>query len=135
MTTGIYKRGLSFHLAFRQMLSGKKQYISAGIVTALLVFFLSLTARLGAWLGPDGDGLMQEFNTVSYDIGIKYTDDGSDEQELKKEIEDWMQKKAGIKDSFLYVMKNASVDQIDYLMNVNEKPELYHLLRGRICKY
>lgn len=135
MTTGIYKRGLSFHLAFRQMLSGKKQYISAGIVTALLVFFLSLTARLGAWIGPDGDGLMQEFNTVSYDIGIKYTDDGSDEQELKKEIEDWMQKKAGIKDSFLYVMKNASVDQIDYLMNVNEKPELYHLLRGRICKY
>lgn len=66
---------------------------------------------------------------------LKYTDDGSDEQELKKEIEDWMQKKAGIKDSFLYVMKNASVDQIDYLMNVNEKPELYHLLRGRICKY
>lgn len=132
--TAIYKRGLYFHLALRQLLSGKKQYISAGIVTALLVFFLSLTARLGAWIGPDGTGLMQTFNTVTYDIGVAYTDT-QDREELKNEIEKWMDKEAGVESSFLYVMKNASIDHIDYLMNVNEEPERYNLLRGHTCKY
>lgn len=134
MMTAIYKRGLYFHLALRQLISGKKQYISAGIVTALLVFFLSLTARIGAWIGPDGTGLMQAFNTVTYDIGVKYTET-QNRQETKDEIEKWMNKEAGVESSFLCVLENASIDHIDYLMNVNEEPERFRLLRGHTCKY
>ena len=58
LTTRIYQRGLILHLAFRQLLSGKKQYVSACMVAALLVFFISLTVRIDVLMGPDGKGFM-----------------------------------------------------------------------------
>lgn len=41
--------GLSFHLALRQVLTGRKRYTSACLVAALLVFFASLAGRMNGW--------------------------------------------------------------------------------------
>lgn len=126
----IRKGGLSFWLAYRQLVSGKKQYISACFVASLLVFFLSLTARMDAWLGPDGKGLMDSFSASRFDLGV----DGTDEA-LADEIEDIIKERAGIADSYQFQMNRAAVGQIEYLMNIISEPEYFNLLQGRTCLY
>lgn len=126
----IRKRGLHFWLAYRQLVSGKKQYISACLVASLLVFFLSLTARMDAWLGPDGKGLMDSFSASRYDLGVKCTD-----EETAEEIEEILEERAGITDSYQFVMNRASVGQIEYLMNIISEPEYFNVLLGRSCLY
>ena len=126
----IRKRGLHFWLAYRQLVSGKKQYISACLVASLLVFFLSLTARMDAWLGPDGKGLMDSFSASRYDLGVKCTD-----EETAEEIEEILEERAGITDSYQFVMNRASVGQIEYLMNIISEPEYFNVLLGRSCRY
>lgn len=126
----IRKGGLHFWLAYRQLISGKKQYISACLVASLLVFFLSLTARMDAWIGPDGKGLMDSFSASRYDLGIRCTDEG-----MAEEIEGILEERAGIVDSYQFVMNRASVGQIEYLMNIISEPEYFNLLLGRSCLY
>ncbi len=126
----IRKGGLHFWLAYRQLISGKKQYISACLVASLLVFFLSLTARMDAWIGPDGKGLMDSFSASRYDLGIRCTDEG-----MAEEIEGILEERAGIVDSYQFVMNRASVGQIEYLMNIISEPEYFNLHLGRSCLY
>ena len=126
----IQKRGLSFWLAYRQLISGEKQYISACFVASLLVFFLSLTARMDAWLGPNGEGLMNSFSASRFDLGVARTD-----EVLADEIEDIIEARAGIADSYQFQMNRAAVDQIEYVINIISEPEYFNLLQGRTCLY
>lgn len=126
----IRKGGLSFWLAYRQLVSGKKQYISACFIASLLVFFLSLTARMEAWIGPDGKGLMDSFSASRFDIGVECTED-----ELAEEIEELIAARAGITDSYQFSMNRAAVGQIEYLMNIISEPGYFNLLLGRTCLY
>ena len=54
----VYKTGVSFWLAVRQLTSGMRQYVSTCLVAALLVFSLSVVGRISAWMGSDGRGMM-----------------------------------------------------------------------------
>lgn len=130
LTAPVRKRALSFWLAYRQLVSGKKQYFSACLVTALLVFFLSLTVRLDAWLGPDGKGLMDSFSAAYFDLGIRYED-----EDIREEIEEMLGAHAGIKDSYQYKMNRGSLNQTEYLMNVVSASEYFNILEGRTCIY
>ncbi|MCM1143841.1 MAG: ABC transporter permease [Blautia sp.] len=126
----IHQKGLSFWLAYRQLVSGKKQYLSVVFVSALLVFFLSLIVRMGAWLGPDGKGLMDSFTASSYDLGIIYTDES-----LREEVEELMETEAGIQDVYQFTRSRAFLNQVDYLINVCSTAEYFHILEGRTCRY
>lgn len=156
LTAPVRKRGLSFWLACRQLVSGKKQYLSACLVTALLVFFLSLTVRLDAWLGPDGKGLMNSFSASAYDISVRYEEDsegnvryeeedsegniqyeeeGSDMQDIRRKVEETLETHAHIMDSYQFKMERGFLNQTEYLMNVISEPEYYNILEGRTCLY
>ncbi len=126
----IRKRGLSFWLACRQLISGKKQYLSACLITALLVFFLSLTVRLDAWLGPDGKGLVDAFRGASFDIGIRYEEEG-----IREEVERTLESDAHITGFYQYKMERGFLNRTEYTMNVVSAPEYYHILEGRTCLY
>ncbi|MBD5494238.1 MAG: ABC transporter permease [Lachnospiraceae bacterium] len=130
LTASIRQRGINFRLAYRQLISGKKQYISACFISALLVFFLALTARVDAWIGEDGQGLMESFNAVPYDFGVQY-----DDEETKKEAEEWIDAQAGIICQYEFKMTRAAINQIEYLMNVTSAPEYFNILEGRTCLY
>ena len=122
---------LNLRLAIRQLVSGKKQYISAGLVTVLLVFFLSLTARIDVWMGPDGDGLMETFNAVPYDMGVQIVDHGIKIEEITALIlED-----TKIVDSYGFLSTHAELNGINYRINICEKPEYYNMMEGRACLY
>ena len=127
---GIHKKGLGFWMALRQLLSGKKQYISACLVAALLVFFLSIMGRLGAWVGEDGRGLMDALNVSTYDLGVYYNESG-----IQKEAEEKMSAEAGIADTYSLLMTKGTVNNMEYVLYSTSKPEYYHVLKGRTCKY
>lgn len=130
MTAQIHKTNLSFFLAYRQLVSGKKQYISACFVTALLVFFFSLTVRLDAWIGPDGKGLMDSFACARYDLGICY-----EEKDIRREVEALLEERGHITAAYQYKLSRGFLNRKEYLMNVISAPEYYNILEGRTCIY
>lgn len=121
--------GLSFHLAVRQLLSGKRRYISACIVAALLVFFASLAGRMNDWLGSDGQGMMDAFNPADLDIGIQVLGELS-----REEMETVVTTYSEITDSYGLAMPSVSVDGTNYTANVITEPERFHISRGRTSR-
>jgi len=131
ITITLGKRALNLRLAIRQLISGKKQYISAGLVTVLLVFFLSLTARIDVWLGPNGDGLMETFNAVPYDMGVQIVD-----HEVKpEEITALILEDTKIEDCYGFLITRTDLNGMNYMTNICEKPEYYNMIEGRACLY
>lgn len=129
-TTPLAKRGLGVHLALRQLVSGKRQYLSVCAVALLLVFSTSLLVRLDVWMGPDGQGIMESFNTADYDIGIRSSD-----PEVFAEAEQIIYSYGEVSTEFDYGMMHGSIGNMDYVMNVISSPEYYHILKGRTCRY
>lgn len=122
-------RGLPLQLAVRQLLSGKKRYVSAGLIAVLLVFFASLAGRMNAWLGPDGKGMMDAFNPADLDIGVQALG------ELKAEkIEKTVRSYTDITDEYLLAMPSVSVNGSNYTANVITEPERFHISRGETSR-
>lgn len=118
-------KGLPLQLAMRQLLSGKKRYLSACLIAILLVFFASLTGRMNAWLGPDGKGMMDAFNSADLDIGVQA------QGELDPgEMEAMVRSYTGITDSYLLAMPSVSVNGSNYTANVITDPERFHISQG-----
>ena len=130
LTTKIHSRGLAFHLALRQLLSGKKQYVSACIVAALLVFIISLTVRIGAWMGPDGKGLMTSFNAVDYDIGF-----GCEDEALTREVDEAISQTVRIAHKYEFKMERATINNYECPVNIASAPEFFNVIQGRTCRY
>lgn len=124
----IYQKGMGFTLALRQLLSGKKRYISACIVAALLVFFASIVGRMDDWLGADGNGMMNAFHPAELDIGVQPMSDIT-----LNEIENTILAYSEIDDQYLLAMPGVSVNGADYTANVISEPERFHILQGKTC--
>ncbi len=124
----IRAKGLTFHLALRQVLTGKKRYISACLVAAMLVFFASLAGRINGWLGADGKGMMDAFNPADLDLGV---------QVLGKlpvqEMEQVVLSYTDITDSYMLAMPSVSVNGTNYTANVITEPERFHISAGQTC--
>lgn len=121
-------KGLYFRLAFRQLMTGKRRYIGACIVTIFLVFFASLVGRMNSWLGADGKGMMDAFNPADHDIGIQVFGNLTTE-----EAEDMVRSYSDIMDTYLLAMQGVAVNGIDYTANIISEPERFHILEGRSC--
>ncbi len=124
----IDQRGLSFWLALRQVLSGKKRYLGACLVAALLVFFTSLIGRMDSWLGADGKGLMDAFNPADLHIAAQPMGEAAS-GDVERTIEEY----TNITDQYMLAMPSVSVEGTDYTANVITQPERFHMLRGQTC--
>lgn len=125
----ISEKGLMFHLAWRQLLSGRRRYFSACIAAALLVFFASLTGRMNDWLGPDGQGMMDAFNPADLDLGIQVLGELS-----QQEMEQVVQSYSTVTDSYELAMPSVSVNGANYTANVITEPERFHISRGETSR-
>ena len=125
----IPKNGLSFWLALRQLLSGKRRYIGACLVAMLLVFFASLIGRVDAWLGPNGEGLMDAFNPSDLHIAAQPMGETTIDQ-----VEQTIGSYTSITDSYDLAMPSVSVNGVDMTANVITEPERFHLLSGQTCR-
>lgn len=119
---------ISIHLAGRQLLTGKRKYISACMVALLLVFFASMIGRMNTWLGPDGKGMMDAFNPADHDIGVQTFGTLN-----VTEAETVVRSYTDITDSYLLAMPSVAVEGVDYTANVISEPERFHILSGRTC--
>ncbi len=117
-----------FRLAFRQLITEKRRYISALIVAILLVFFASLIGRIDAWLGSDGKGMMEAFNPADHDIGVQ-TFGNADNAQAETIIRSY----SDITDIYLLAMPSVAVNGVDYTANVIDQPERFHMLEGKTC--
>ena len=125
----IQKKGLSFWMAMRQILSGKRRYIGACLVAVLLVFFASLIGRVNAWLGPNGEGLMDAFNPADLHIAAQPMGETT-----AREVERTIESYTAITDSYDLAMPSVSVNGVDMTANVITEPERFHLLSGQTCR-
>ncbi len=117
---------LPLRLAVRQLLSGKKWYASAFLITVLLVFFASLAGRMNVWLGPQGKGMMDAFNPADLDIGVQSLG------ELEAgELEETVRSYTDITDEYLLAMPSVSVNGSNYTANVITEPERFHISKGK----
>lgn len=124
--TAIKPRGLTFHLALRQLASGKKRYIGTCIVSILLVFFLTVVGRMNTWLGPNGEGLMDAFSVADHDLGVQPMREVNME-----EIERMIASYAQIEDTYEVAMQSVTVNGVDYTANILDQPSWFHILSGR----
>ena len=123
---GICSGGLSFHLALRQVLTGRRRYAGACLVAVFLVFFASLAGRMNGWLGEDGKGMMDAFNPADLDLGVQVLGElGADE------MEQMVLSYTDITDSYLLAMPSVSVNGTNYTVNVITEPERFHISRGQ----
>lgn len=129
--TPVCRKGLHFWLSLRQLISGKKQYISTGLVSVLLVFFLSLVGRLDAWVGEDGEGIMKSLDVAEYDVGIISEGDHVTREEWEQVIREY----SGIQAAYRIRMTTAALNGMNYTMYFCDDPSRYKLLQGRTCRY
>ena len=124
----IRAKGLTFHLALRQVLTGRRRYVSACLVAAMLVFFASLAGRINGWLGTDGKGMMDAFNPADLDLGVqvlgKLPAQGMEQMVLSY---------TDITDSYMLAMPSVSVNGTNYTANVITEPERFHISAGQTC--
>lgn len=125
----IRKKGLTCWIALRQILSGKRRYMGAGLVAVLLVFFASLIGRVDAWLGPNGEGLMDAFNPADLHIAAQPMGETT-----ARQVEQTIERYTSITDSYDLAMPGVSVNGVDMTANVITEPERFHLLSGRTCR-
>lgn len=125
----IQKKGLTCWLALRQLLSGKRRYMGACLVAVLLVFFASLIGRVDAWLGSNGEGLMDAFNPADLHIAAQPMGETTIEQ-----VEQTIESYTSITDSYDLAMPSVSVNGVDMTANVITEPERFHLLSGQTCR-
>lgn len=124
----IHERHMGLSLAMRQLATGKRKYISACMVAALLAFFISVVGAMDNWLGEDGAGMMDAFNPADHDIGIQVFGNSTYE-EARSVVLGF----TDITDTYLLAMPNASVNGIDYTVNAISEPDRFHILSGRTC--
>ncbi len=127
-TVSAFGTGLHLRLAYRQLTSGKRWYIGALTVAALLVFFASVIGRMDAWLGSDGKGMMDAFNPADHDIGVQ-----SFGSLTHEEFENTIRLYSDITDTYVLAMPSVSVNGVNYTANVIDQPERFHLLKGKTC--
>ncbi len=118
----------SFSLVVRQLVSGRKHYISICIVAALLVFFSSMAGRMNSWLGSDGKGMMDAFNPADHDIGVQIFGDFSIDS-----AENIITGYTSITDTYDLAMPDVSVEGINYTANVITDADRFHIISGRSC--
>lgn len=125
----ISEKNMGLSLAMRQLATGKRKYISACMVAALLAFFISVIGAMNSWLGTDGKGMMEAFNPADHDIGVQVFGNSSyeDARNVVLGFTD-------ITDTYLLAMPNVSVNGIDYTLNAISEPNRFHILSGRTCE-
>lgn len=127
----IQRKGMQFWVAFRQLTSNGKQYVSACVITGLLVFFLIMAGHMSAWMGEDGGEFAKVFEATGGDLKVFYG-----EQNLRGEIEEKIENDAKMKDSYQLNSEYLILDGSQMFCYICDKPEMFQAVQeGRTCKY
>ncbi len=126
----IRKKRLALWLAIRTLLSGKRKYAGLLIISLLLTLFLSVIGRMGTWLGPNGEGLMNAFSVADHDLGVQPFNGTVPMDEIERVI-NWY---SPIKETYELAMESVTLNGTQYTANVLNNTDYFHVLSGDVCK-
>lgn len=127
--SSIHKNGLLFWIAFRQVVSKKRNYFAALIISILLVIFASFAGRINSWLGKNGEGLMDAFNPTNLHLGVQ-----SFGEQTIEDFESIIKEYSQINEHYVLGMPTLRLNGKDYRANVTDSPEHFHIFEGRVCE-
>lgn len=122
----IYPKALNLSLAIRQLLTGWRHYTGVCLVMFLLTVFLAVIGKLDAWVGPQGEGLMNAFSVAEHDIGVQPMSEDFDMQAVEERIKSHTE----ITDTYRLAMQTGSIDGVELTINVLDDPGWFHVLQG-----
>ena len=125
----IRRRFLEWDIALRELNFGKINYIALFLIAAFLAVFLAVIGRMGTWLGPNGEGLMNAFSVADHDLGVQPFNRDVPMDEIERVIE-WY---SPIRERYELAMESVTVNGQEYEANVLNDTEWFHILRGRVC--
>ena len=129
----ISKKMLGTSLAYRQLVSGKKQYIGAVLITAILTLFMVMISDMSIYFS-DEDKINDMFAPVEYDM---YTYATSDE-EWEENLADAEAIIANHTDyrRFMYTSRYLLLDDTQIWCGINSEPDyVKSVYEGRTCTY
>ncbi|MCH5264558.1 MAG: hypothetical protein J1F02_01565 [Lachnospiraceae bacterium] len=129
VSSAFRKGSLSLNIALREIRSGKRKYIVLCIISAFLAMFLSVIGRMGTWLGPKGEGLMNTFSVAEHDLGVQPLNQSVPMDEIERVI-NWY---SPIRETYELAMQSVTVNGQEYTANVLNDTKWFHVLSGTVC--
>lgn len=123
------RRGLSVSIAVREVLADRNKYISLCLVAMILTVFLSVIGHMAAWLGPDGEGLMNAFSVAAHDLGVQPLNQKAPMEEIERVI-NWY---SPVAEQYELAMQSVTVNGQEYTANVLDDTKWFHMLSGNVC--
>lgn len=123
------RRWLLIYIAVREVLSDRKKYISLCLIATILTVFLSVIGHMGAWLGPNGEGLMNSFSVAEHDLGVQPLNQTVPMDEIERII-NWY---SPVVEQYELAMQSVTVNGQEYTANVLDDTRWFHMLSGRVC--
>ena len=122
-------RFLAFDIAVREIRSGKRRYAAVCLISVFLALFLSVIGKMGTWLGPNGEGLMNTFSVADHDLGVQPFNDTVPMDEIERII-NWY---SPVRETYELAMQNVTVNGQQYTANVLDDTKWFHVLSGGVC--
>ena len=120
---------LGVSLAYRQFISGKKQYAAAIIVTAILAMFMILMNDMMRWFNSQ-NMLVDMFSVTKYDLTASFAD-----EDTQKDIENVISEHTAYRK---YQMSSEYLlfDDVQMYCYIVGDPDMINTIRkGRTCTY
>ncbi len=122
-------RFLAFDIAVREIRSGRRRYAAVCLISVFLALFLSVIGKMGTWLGPNGEGLMNTFSVADHDLGVQPFNDTVPMDEIERII-NWY---SPVRETYELAMQNVTVNGQQYTANVLDDTKWFHVLSGEVC--
>ncbi|MCM1126183.1 MAG: hypothetical protein NC429_06885 [Lachnospiraceae bacterium] len=123
------RNGLLYYIAYREVLADRKKYISLCLIALILTVFLSVIGHMGAWLGPNGEGLMNAFSVAAHDLGVQPLNQTVPMDEIERVI-NWY---SPVTEVYELAMQSVTVNGQEYTANVLDDTGWFHVLNGTVC--
>ena len=123
------RRYLLVHIAVREVLADRGKYISLCLIAMILTVFLSVIGHMGAWLGPNGEGLMNSFSVAEHDLGVQPLNQTVPMDEIERVI-NWY---SPVVEQYELAMESVTVNGQEYTANVLDDTKWFHMLSGNVC--